>query len=85
MDDALLGGLDVVKFDVEVFAVPAQGFDLFGGDLVDDVEAVSDAGGGDVVVDGGDGAVRAAEFAADEAQTFEGLGDVTSWTRWRSM
>ena len=33
-----------------------------------------DGGGGDVVVDGGDGAVGAADLAAGEAQAVEGLG-----------
>ena len=49
------------------------GLDLLGGDLVDDVEAVFDAAGGDVVVDRGDGAVGAAELAAGHAEAVEGL------------
>ena len=73
VDDALIGGLDVVEFDAEVGAVFAQGLDLFGGDLVDDVEAVFDAGCGDVVVYRGDGAVGAAELAASHAEAVEGL------------
>ena len=73
VDDALVGGLDVVEFDAEVGAVLAQGFDLARGDLVDDVEAVGDGAGGDVVVDRGDGAVGAAELAAGHAQAVEGL------------
>ena len=73
VDDALVGRLDVEELDAEVGAVFAQGFDLFGGDLVDDVEAVFDAAGGDVVVDGGEGAVGAAELAAGQAEAVEGL------------
>jgi hypothetical protein len=45
---------------------------LRGGDLVEDVEAAFD-GGGDVVVDGGDRAVGAADFASGQAQAFKGL------------
>jgi hypothetical protein len=74
VDDALIGGLDVVELDAEVGAVFAQGLDLEGGDLVDDVEAVLDAAGGDVVVHRGDGAVGAAELAAGQAEALEGLG-----------
>ena len=73
MNDALIGGLDVVELDAEVGAVFAERFDLAGGDLVDDVEAVFDAAGGDVVVDCGDGAVGAAKLAVGHAETVEGL------------
>ena len=73
VDDALRGRLHVEELDAEVGAVLAQGFDLARGDLVDDVEAVGDGGGGDVVVDRGDGAVGAAQLAAGEAETVEGL------------
>ena len=67
------GVLHVVELDAELGAVPAEGFDLPGGDGVEDVEAVLDAGGGDVVVDGGDGAVGAAELATGHAEAVEGL------------
>jgi len=60
---ALVGRLDVVEFDAEVGAVFAEGIDLLVGDLVDDVEAVFNTAGGDVVVDCCDGAVGAAELA----------------------
>jgi hypothetical protein len=72
VDDALVARVDVVELDAEVGAVLAQRGDLRGGDLVDDVEAAFD-GGGDVVVDGGDGAIGAADLAAGEAQAFKGL------------
>ena len=74
VDDALVGGLDIVEFDTEVVTIAAEGVDLFGGDLVGDEQAVLDAGCGDVVVDGGDGAIGAADFAIGEAEAFEGLG-----------
>ena len=73
MDDALVGVLDVVELDAVLGAVFAQGLDLGVGDLVDDVEAVGDGGGGDVVVDGGDVALGVAERAAGQAEAFEGL------------
>ncbi len=63
VDDALLGVLDVVELDAEVGAVLAQCVDLRVGDLVGDDEAVVDAGGGDVVVDGGDVTLGMAERA----------------------
>ncbi len=73
VDDALRGVLDVEEFDTEVGAVLAEGVDLRGRDLVDDVEAVVGAGGGDVVVDRGDGAVRTTKLAASHAEAVEGL------------
>ena len=72
VDDALVARVDVVKLDAEVGAVLAQRGDLRGRDLVDDVEAALD-GGGHVVIDGGDGAVGAADLATGEAKTFKGL------------
>ena len=74
VDDSLLRGLDVEELYTKLGAVLAQGFDLAGGDLVEDVQAVFDRRGGDVVVDGGDGAVGAAELATGEAEAVEGLG-----------
>jgi hypothetical protein len=65
--------LHIVEFDAEVDAVLAQGLDLLGGDLIDDVKAVFDAAGGDVVIDRCDRAVGATEFAAGHAETVEGL------------
>ncbi len=73
VDDALVAVLHVEELDAEVGAVFAEGVDLFGGDLVDDVEAVCGAGGGDVVVDGGDVAVGTAELAAGHAEAVECL------------
>lgn len=73
-DDALLGGLDVEELDAEVGAVLAEGFDLAVGDGIEDVEAILDAGGGDVVVDRCEGAVWAAELAVRHSQAVEGLG-----------
>ncbi len=73
VDDALIGRLHVVEFDAEVGAVFAERFDLAGGYLVDDVEAVFDAAGGDVVVDCRDSAVGPAELAASHAEAVEGL------------
>ena len=72
VDDALVARVDVVELDAEVGAVLAQRGNLRGGDLVEDVEAAFD-GGGDVVIDGGDAAVRAADLAAGETQAFKGL------------
>ena len=72
MHDALIARVDIVEFDAEVGAVLAQRGDLLGGDLVDDVEAAFD-GRRHVVVDGGDGAVGAADFAASQAQSFKCL------------
>jgi hypothetical protein len=46
---------------------------LRGGDLVEDVEA-SFNGGGNVVIDRGDAAVGATDFAASETEAFKGLG-----------
>jgi hypothetical protein len=71
VDDALVAVLDVEEFDAELGAVLAQGVDLGVGDLVDDVEAVVDRGGGDVVIDGGEVAIRAADLAAGEAEAVE--------------
>src|ERR1700678_980681 len=73
MDDALIGRLHVEELYAEVGAVFARGLDLLRGDLVDDVEAVLDAAGGDVVVDRGHGAVGATELAVGKAEAFEGL------------
>ena len=69
----MLGVLDVVEFDAEVGAVFAERVDLRGGDLVDDVEAVGDGGGGDVVVYRGYVALGVAERAVGEAEALEGL------------
>jgi hypothetical protein len=73
VDDSLLARVDVVELNVEVGAVFAQGVDLRGGDLVEDVEA-SFNGGGNVVIDRGDAAVGATDFAASETEAFKGLG-----------
>ena len=40
VDDALRGRLDIEELDTELGAVLAESFDLAGGDLVDDVQAV---------------------------------------------
>src|SRR6266478_1689793 len=73
VDDALVGRLDVVELNAEVGTVFAEGFDLAGGDLVDDVETVFDAAGGDVVVHRCDSAISTAQFAARHAEAVEGL------------
>ncbi len=51
----------------------AQRVYLSRGDLVGDDEAVLRAGGGHVVVHGGDVAIRPAQLAASQAQAIEGL------------
>ena len=61
------GVLHVEELDAELGAVVAKSVDLCRGDLIDDVESVLRAGGGDVVVDGSDVAVGAANFAAGHA------------------
>jgi hypothetical protein len=55
--------------DAELGAVGAQGLDLRAADRVVDHQR----GGGDVVVLGGEGEVRAAHGAAGQAQAVEGL------------
>ena len=72
VNDALLPAADVVELDAELFAVLAQGGDLLGGDLIDDVEALGEERG-DVVVHGRDAAVGAAYGAAGKTQSLEGL------------
>ena len=74
VDDALRGRLHVEELDAEFGAVAAEGFDLAQGGLVDDVEAVGDGGGGDVVVYRGDGAVGTADLAVGETEAVECLG-----------
>jgi hypothetical protein len=66
--------LHVEELDAEFGAVAAEGFDLARGGLVDDVQAVGDGGGGDVVVYRGDGAVGSANLAVGETEAVEGLG-----------
>src|SRR5579871_1214134 len=73
VDDALRGVLHVEELDAELGAVLAQGVDLIGGDLVDDVKAVFGAGGGDVVIDRGDMTVGTTQLAASHTKTDEGL------------
>jgi hypothetical protein len=73
VDDALLGRLDIEEFDAEVGAIFSQRFDLLVGNLIDDVETVCDAAGGDVVIYRGDGSVGAAQLATSHAETVEGL------------
>jgi hypothetical protein len=72
VDDTLLAAADVEEFDAELLAVLAQRRDLPGCDLIDDVEAFRQRSR-DVVIDGGNAAVWAANFAAGESQSFEGL------------
>ncbi len=72
MHDALLARVHVVKLDAEVSAVLAQRGNLFGCDLVDDIEPAFD-GGRHVVIDGGDGAIGPAHLAAGETQAFKRL------------
>jgi hypothetical protein len=72
VDDALIARVDIVELDAEFGAVFAQRGNLRGGDGIEDVEAPL-ARGGYVVVDRGNGAVGAANLAASEAKTLEGL------------
>ena len=65
--------LHVEELDAELGAVLAQRVDLRGGDLVGDDEAIVRGGGGHVVIDRGDVAVGAAQFAAGHAKAVEGL------------
>src|ERR1700722_1534114 len=74
VNDALLGRLDIEEFDAEVGAIFSQRLNLLVGDLVDDVQTILDAASRDVVIYRGDGAIRAAQFAACHAKTVEGLG-----------
>ena len=66
--------LHVEEFDAEFGAVAAEGFDLAQRGLIDDVQAVGDGGGGDVVIDRGDGAVGTADLAVGETEAVECLG-----------
>jgi hypothetical protein len=84
VDDALVGVAHREVGDAELGGVRPQRVDLLGRDRVGD--RLVDVGGGDVVVLGGD--VRSGRRTvrpAGQAQAVEGLGEVTSWTRCRSM
>jgi hypothetical protein len=76
VDDALVGVAHGVQFHAEFGAVLPQCLDLRAGDLVLDLQQVAavDADGGDVVVLGAQGEVRAPDGASRLAQTVEGLG-----------
>jgi hypothetical protein len=69
--DALLGVTEGMQADTELLAVVAQGLDLGpAGEVGDRLVDVQRRG---VVVLGGDGEVRAAQLAAGQAETLEGL------------
>ena len=69
--DALLGVAEGMQADTELLAVVAQGLDLgAAGQVGDRLVDVQRRG---VVVLGGDGQVRAAQLAAGQAETLEGL------------
>jgi hypothetical protein len=70
MHDALIARIHIIELNAELSAVLAQRGDLYGGDLVHDVEPALD-GRGHIVVDGGDATVGAADRTACQAQTFE--------------
>ncbi len=77
--------LHVEELDAEFGAVLAQRVDLRVGDLVGDDEAVVRGGGGDVVVDGGDVRSGRRSLRPARRRPSNAWGEVTSWTRWRSM
>ena len=85
VDDALRGVLHIEELDAELGAVLAQRIDLRGGDLVDDVQAVVGAGRGNVMVDRGDGRSGRRSLRPAMRRPSKACGEVTSWTRWRSM
>ena len=72
MHDALLALVHVVELDAEVRAVLAQGVDLRGGNLVDDVQPALDRRR-HIVIDRGDGAVGPAHLAPSQPQPFKRL------------
>ncbi len=65
--------MHIEELDAELGAVLAQGFDLSQRCLIDDVQAVGDGGGGDVVVDSCDSAVGTADLTVGQTQTVECL------------
>src|ERR1019366_5062620 len=71
--DSLVARVYIVEFNSEFGAVLAQGFDLRGRDLVDDVEPAFE-GCGNVVVHGCDAAIGAAHLAVGEPEAFKCLG-----------
>ncbi len=83
VDDALLRIVEIVEADAEFFAVVAECVDLLLGNDVGNRQAA--VGRRNVVIGGGDGEIRAADFTAGKTEAFEGLRLVTSWTRCRSM
>ena len=71
--DALAVGAHRVDGDAELGAVALERLDLHARELVADARGDRRAVGGDVVVGGGERAVRAADGAAGQAQALEGL------------
>mmetsp|Transcript_48008 Transcript_48008/g.102832 ORF Transcript_48008/g.102832 Transcript_48008/m.102832 type:complete len:235 (+) Transcript_48008:1825-2529(+) len=78
VDDALSGVVHAEVGETEVLDVLLQGHALVSrvrlGDEAGDVFELFSAGGGDVVVHGGQGAIGAPHLSAGHGQAFEGLG-----------
>jgi hypothetical protein len=72
VDDSLLCRAYVGEVNAELYAVLTQGFDLLGGNGIEDVEALS-LERGHVVIDSAKGEVGTAYLAASEAKSFESL------------
>jgi hypothetical protein len=85
VDDPLAVRADRVDRDAELRAVALEGLDLHARELVADARGDRRAVRRDVVVGGGERAVRAADLAAASAGRRTACGLVTSWTRCRSM
>jgi hypothetical protein len=64
MDDSLVGIVEVIESDSELFAVVPQRIDLLSRDHIGDGQG--SIGGWDIVVGGGDGPLGAAHLASGE-------------------
>ena len=71
MDDSLVGIVEVIESDSELFAVVPQRIDLLSRDHIGDGQG--SIGGWDIVVGGGDGPLGAAHLASGEPKTFKSL------------
>ena len=85
VDDALALRAERVDGDTELLAVSLQRLDLHPRERVGDQLRRRGAIGRDVVIGGGQGSVGTADRAPREPQAVEGLREVTSCTRCRSM
>ena len=85
VDDALPLGAQRVDRDAELLAVALQRFDLDAGELVGDQARRFGAVGRHVVVGGGQRPVGPAHRRPASRSPSKACGEVTSWTRCRSM